>query len=66
MRLAVRVERGTQPREERAARADDELSHALGIVDVIVTSADGASAVIAADHYNYDTLPVTLQSFGVE
>ncbi len=38
----------------------------LGIVDVIVTTPDGASFNTAADDYNYDTLPVALQSFDVE
>ncbi|MDC8011030.1 beta-propeller fold lactonase family protein [Tahibacter soli] len=38
----------------------------LGIVDVRVTTPDGISVNSAADDYNYDTLPVTLQSFDVK
>jgi hypothetical protein len=37
----------------------------LGIVDVTVNTPDGISANSAADDYNYDTLPVALQSFDV-
>ncbi len=38
----------------------------LGIVDVTVTAPDGTSLNTAADDYNYDTLPVSLQSFDVK
>ena len=38
----------------------------LGIVDVRVITPDGASANTPADDYNYDTVPVELQSFDVE
>jgi hypothetical protein len=38
----------------------------LGIVDVTVITADGTSTNTAADDYNYDTVPVELQSFDVD